>query len=83
MSFHYLNSKTTFSLRFKAILNKIVKSMIERNENNKLIEKIKELQIRDSTTYYYDDEKFNKDNECQFIIDQKNIYKLKIIYFVK
>ena len=83
MSFHYLNSKTTFSLRFKAILNKIVKSMIERNENNKLIEKIKELQIRDSTTYYYDDEKFNKDNECQFIIDQKKYIQIEDNIFCK
>ena len=60
LSFQYLSTKLNFSLRFRAVLDKIIKSMIERNENNKLIQKIKELEVRENTSYYYDEEKHTK-----------------------
>ena len=67
----FLHIRFDFSQRFKAILHKILKSM-STEKNKKLIKKIKELQVRDSTRYYEkkDEEEFN------FIVDQKSCFEI-------
>jgi SpoVK/Ycf46/Vps4 family AAA+-type ATPase len=67
----YLHIRFDFSQRFKAILHKILKSM-STEKNKKLIKKIKELQVRDSTRYFEkkDEEEFN------FIVDQKSSFEI-------
>ena len=69
--FRFLSIRFDFSQRFKAILNKILKSM-STEKNKKLIQKIKELQVRDSTRYYEkkEEEQFN------FIVDQKSSFEI-------
>lgn len=85
LSFQYLSTKLNFSLRFKAVLDKIIKSMIERNENNKLVQKIKELEVRENISYYYDDERGKRDTaaECQFIVDQEKYIQIEDNIFCK
>jgi len=83
LSFQYLSTKLNFSLRFRAVLDKIIKSMIERNENNKLVQRIKELEVRENTSYYYDEEKHTKNAECQFIVDQEKYIQLEDDIFCK
>ena len=67
----FLHIRFDFSQRFKAILHKILKSM-STEKNKKLIKKIKELQVRDSTRYFEkkDEEEFN------FIVDQKSSFEI-------
>ena len=67
----FLHIRFDFSQRFKAILHKILKSM-STEKNKKLIKKIKELQVRDSTRYFEkkDEEEFN------FIVDQESSFEI-------
>jgi len=67
----FLHIRFDFSQRFKAVLHKILKSM-STEKNKKLIQKIKELQVRDSTRYFEkrDEEEFN------FIVDQKSSFEI-------
>jgi hypothetical protein len=67
----FLHIRFDFSQRFKAILHKILKSM-STEKNKKLIKKIKELQVRDSTRYYEKKE----EEEFNFIVDQKSCFEI-------
>jgi SpoVK/Ycf46/Vps4 family AAA+-type ATPase len=67
----FLHIRFDFSQRFKAILHKILKSM-STEKNKKLIKKIKELQVRDSTRYYEKKE----EEEFNFIVDQKSSFEI-------
>ena len=67
----FLNIRFNFSQRFKAILYKILKSM-STEKNKKLIQKIKELQVRDSTRYFEKKE----EEEFNFIVDQKSSFEI-------
>lgn len=69
----YMHSRFDFSLRFKSVLNKIVESLETRKENSKLINKIKELQVREATRFY---DMPNEEAEFNFIVDQYNYFKL-------
>jgi len=69
--FRFLHIRFDFSQRFKAILYKILKSM-STEKNKKLIQKIKELQVRDSTRFYEKKE----EEEFNFIIDQKSSFEI-------
>jgi SpoVK/Ycf46/Vps4 family AAA+-type ATPase len=67
----YLHIRFDFSQRFKAVLHKILKSM-STEKNKKLIQKIKELQVRDSTRYFEKKE----EEEFNFIVDQKSCFEI-------
>ena len=67
----FLHIRFDFSQRFKAILHKILKSM-STEKNKKLIKKIKELQVRDSTRYFEKKE----EEEFNFIVDQKSCFEI-------
>lgn len=69
----YMHSRFDFSLRFKSVLNKIVESLETRKENSKLINKIKELQVREATKFY---DMPNEEAEFNFIVDQYNYFEL-------
>jgi SpoVK/Ycf46/Vps4 family AAA+-type ATPase len=69
--FRFLHIRFDFSQRFKAILYKILKSM-STEKNKKLIQKIKELQVRDSTRFYEKKE----EEEFNFIVDQKSSFEI-------
>ena len=70
--FRFLHIRFDFSQRFKAILHKILKSM-STEKNKKLIQKIKELQVRDSTRFY---EKKEDEVEFNFIVDQREPFEI-------
>jgi SpoVK/Ycf46/Vps4 family AAA+-type ATPase len=70
--FRFLQIRFDFSQRFKAILHKILKSMSTK-KNRKLIQKIKELQVRDSTRFY---DKKEDDVEFNFIVDQREPFEI-------
>ena len=70
--FRFLHIRFDFSQRFKAILHKILKSMSTK-KNRKLIQKIKELQVRDSTRFY---DKKEDDVEFNFIVDQREPFEI-------
>ena len=70
--FRFLQIRFDFSQRFKAILHKILKSM-STEKNRKLIQKIKELQVRDSTRFY---DKKEDDVEFNFIVDQREPFEI-------
>jgi SpoVK/Ycf46/Vps4 family AAA+-type ATPase len=70
--FRFLHIRFDFSQRFKAVLHKILKSM-STEKNKKLIQKIKELQVRDSTRFY---EKKEDEVEFNFIVDQREPFEI-------
>ena len=70
----YLHIRFDFSQRFKAVLHKILKSM-STEKNKKLIQKIKELQVRDSTRYFEKKE----EEEFNFIVDRVFIAFLTLL----
>jgi len=70
----YLHSRFSFSPRFKAILNKIKKSIGNQPNNKKLIKKIKELQVRESTHYF---DKKEEEEEYSFIVDQETFFEIE------
>jgi SpoVK/Ycf46/Vps4 family AAA+-type ATPase len=70
--FRYLHIRFDFSQRFKAVLHKILKSM-STEKNKKLIQKIKELQVRDSTRFF---EKKEDEVEFNFIVDQRESFEI-------
>lgn len=69
--FRFLHIRFDFSQRFKAVLHKILKSM-STEKNKKLIQKIKELQVRDSTRFF---EK-RQEEEFNFIVDQREPFEI-------
>lgn len=73
---NFLNSRFEFSLRFRAVLSKIIQSMELRKKNTKLIQQLRELQVRDGVSYYDDCKPENK-NEFNFIVDQLNYFELE------
>ena len=52
-------------------------------EDPKLVQKIKELEVRENISYYYDEEKHTKNAECQFIVDQDKYIQLEDDIFCK
>jgi len=73
---NYMHSRFEFSMRFKAIMDKIIKSLIEIPENSNLIKNIDELQLRETTRYDKFDNK-NVETEFGFIVNQKSDFKLE------
>ncbi len=69
--FRFLHIRFDFSQRFKAVLHKILKSM-STEKNKKLIQKIKEFQVRDSTRFF----ERKQEEEFNFIVDQREPFEI-------
>ena len=74
VNLNYMRSRLDFSMRFNAFLDKIVKSLATRKRNSKLVQKLSELQVRESVEYLDDSRKIDKD--FQFIVDQGNYFEI-------
>jgi hypothetical protein len=70
----YMRSRCDFSMRFRAILDKMIVSLNNNNGKNQ-IRQIEELQIRD-TTRYNDDNPITKKGECSFIVSQNGMFMI-------
>ena len=68
----YMRSRCDFSMRFRAILDKMIISLNKNNEKNQ-IRQIEELQIRD-TTRFNDDNTITKKDEFSFIVNQNGMF---------
>ena len=71
----YMSSRLDFSMRFNACLQKIVKSIELRPNNQKLVEKLRELQTRDKTRYSDNGDR-NIEKAFNFIVDQESYFEL-------
>lgn len=67
----YMRSRCDFSMRFRAILDKMIVSLNNNGKNQ--IRQIEELQIRD-TTRYNDDNTITKKDEFSFIVSQNGMF---------
>lgn len=72
VEFKYMHSRCDFSMRFRAILYKILCSLNENNGKNG-IQEIEELQVRD-TTRFNDDNSITKKAEFSFIVNQRGMF---------
>ena len=70
----YMRSRCDFSMRFRAILDKMIISLNNNNEKNQ-IRQIEELQIRD-TTRFNDDSTITKKDEFSFIVSQNGMFMI-------
>lgn len=70
----FMHSRLDFSMRFNAFLEKIVNSAEKRPNNNKFINKIRELQTREKIKYIDDSREYIKD--FHFIVDQDQYFEL-------
>lgn len=70
----YMRSRCDFSMRFRAILDKMIISLNKNNEKNQ-IRQIEELQIRD-TTRFNDDNTITKKDEFSFIVSQNGMFMI-------
>jgi len=77
----YMHSRFDFSMRFKAIMDEIIKSLVGIPENCDLVKSIDELQLRETTRYD------NLDNRTEmqfgFIVNQNTDFKLTDEIFCK
>jgi len=77
----YMHSRFDFSMRFKAIMDEIIKSLVGIPENRDLVKSIDELQLRETTRYD------NLDNRTEmqfgFIVNQNTDFKLTDEIFCK
>jgi len=77
----YMHSRFDFSMRFKAIMDEIIKSLVGIPENRVLVKSIDELQLRETTRYD------NLDNRTEmqfgFIVNQNTDFKLTDEIFCK
>ena len=78
----YMHSRFDFSMRFKAIMDEIIKSLVGIPENRDLVKSIDELQLRETTRY---DNLDNRITEMQFgfIVNQNTDFKLTDEIFCK
>ena len=75
----YMRSRCDFSMRFRAILDKMIVSL-NNNTGKNQIRQIEELQIRD-TTRFNDDNTITKKDEFSFIVNQNGMFMIdKDIY---
>ena len=72
LEFKYMRSRCDFSMRFRAILDKMIVSL-NRNTGKNQIRQIEELQIRD-TTRYSDDSSITRKEELSFIVSQNGMF---------
>ena len=72
LEFKYMRSRCDFSMRFRAILDKMIVSL-NRNTGKNQIRQIDELQIRD-TTRYSDDSSITRKEELSFIVSQNGMF---------
>ena len=70
----YMRSRCDFSMRFRAILDKMIISL-NNNTRKSQIRKIEELQIRD-TTRFNDDNSITKKDEFSFIVSQNGMFMI-------
>ena len=69
----FMHSRFDFSLRFKALLDLIMKSLKTRPSNSRFIKKLVELQVREGTKYY---DMPNEEAKFSFIVDQNSPFEL-------
>jgi DNA replication protein DnaC len=70
----YMRSRCDFSMRFRAILDKMIISLNNNNGKNQITQ-IEELQIRD-TTRFNDDNSITKNNEFSYIVSQNRMFMI-------
>ncbi len=71
----YMRSRCDFSMRFRAILDKMIVSL-NNNTGKNQIRQIEELQIRD-TTRFNDDNTITKKDEFSFIVSQIGMFMIE------
>ena len=79
LEFKYMRSRCDFSMRFRAILDKMIVSL-NRNTGKNQIRQIEELQIRD-TTRYSDDSSITRKEELSFIVSQNGMFLIDLDIF--
>ena len=79
LEFKYMRSRCDFSMRFRAILDKMIVSL-NRNTGKNQIRQIEELQIRD-TTRYSDDSSITRKEELSFIVSQNGMFVIDLDIF--
>ena len=70
----YMRSRCDFSMRFRAILDKMIISLNNNNGKNQITQ-IEELQIRD-TMRFNDDNSITKNNEFSYIVSQNRMFMI-------